>query len=175
MTEQDPVKANASNRERRDADPEDGRDETVAERMDRNWNEILQELRVTQTGTQIISGFLLTVIFQERFKEASTPELSLYIGLVILAGVTTALGLAPVGVHRALFGKHQKDDVVATANRFLLAVLMCVSILTAGVITLIVTFALNWSAGLSAGVAVLLLLLVLLVWIPHRTRKRHAS
>ena len=52
-----------------DADPADGRDETVDERMDRNWNEMLQELRVTQTGTQILTGFLLAIAFQNRFAE----------------------------------------------------------------------------------------------------------
>ena len=40
--------------------------------MDRNWNEILQELRVTQTGTQIFTGFLLTIAFQARFDELTT-------------------------------------------------------------------------------------------------------
>ena len=52
-----------------DADPADGRDETLDERMDRNWNEMLQELRVTQTGTQILTGFLLAIAFQNRFTE----------------------------------------------------------------------------------------------------------
>ena len=53
-----------------DVDPTDGRDESLNERMDRNWNEILQELRVTQTGTQIFTGFLLTIAFQARFSRA---------------------------------------------------------------------------------------------------------
>ncbi|TPX04580.1 sodium:proton antiporter, partial [Schumannella luteola] len=38
-----------------DVAPGDGRDETEAERLDRNWNEILQETRVVQTGTQILT------------------------------------------------------------------------------------------------------------------------
>ena len=56
-----------SDDEQADVDPRDGRDETRNERMDRNWNDLLQELRVTQTGTQILSGFLLTLVFQPRF------------------------------------------------------------------------------------------------------------
>ena len=52
-----------------DADRTDGRDESVNERMDRNWNEILQELRVTQTGTQILTGFLLAIAFQPKFAD----------------------------------------------------------------------------------------------------------
>lgn len=68
-----------------DAVPHDGRDETQNERMDRNWNELLQELRVTQTGTQILSGFLLTLVFQPRFASLDALQRGLYVALVILA------------------------------------------------------------------------------------------
>src|SRR5690606_7271715 len=47
----------------------DGRDETSNERADRNWEELMQELRVMQTGTQVLSGFLLAVAFQPRFAD----------------------------------------------------------------------------------------------------------
>ncbi|HEX3197712.1 MAG TPA: DUF6328 family protein, partial [Propionibacteriaceae bacterium] len=66
MTNNRPVDVNG------DVDQTDGRDESLNERMDRNWNEILQELRVTQTGTQIFTGFLLTIAFQTRFGELTT-------------------------------------------------------------------------------------------------------
>ena len=79
---------------------DDGRDESVNERADRNWNEILQELRVSQTGTQIISGFLLAVAFQPRFDDLDQYQLVLYLTLVVLAGTAAALGLAPVSLHR---------------------------------------------------------------------------
>ena len=84
-----------------DVDPADGRNETLNERMDRNWNEILQELRVTQTGTQIFTGFLLTIAFQQRFSELTTFQVRVYLILVVTAVLTTALGLAPVNFHRA--------------------------------------------------------------------------
>src|SRR5688572_32891834 len=80
----------------------DGRDETLNERMDRNWNEILQELRVTQTGTQIFTGFLLTIAFQSRFSELTHSQVRVYLTLVTAAVLTTALGLAPVHFHRGL-------------------------------------------------------------------------
>ena len=94
--------------ERADADPTDGRDESVNERMDRNWNEILQELRVTQTGTQIFTGFLLTIAFQQRFGDLTTFQTRVYLVLVVTAVLTTALGLAPVNLHRALFRRSAK-------------------------------------------------------------------
>jgi len=68
-----------------DALPDDGRNETQAERLDRNWNEILQELRVVQTGTQILTGFLLTVAFQQRFEDLDRFQVTVYLVLVALA------------------------------------------------------------------------------------------
>ena len=99
-----------------DVDPTDGRDESLNERMDRNWNEILQELRVTQTGTQIFTGFLLTIAFQTRFGELTTFQVRVYLVLVIAAVLTTALGLAPVNLHRGLFRKGAKMTIVQTAH-----------------------------------------------------------
>src|SRR3712207_4786869 len=83
----------------------DGRHETPAERSDRNWNGLLQELRVTQTGVQILTGFLLTLPFQERFEDLDGYQRTLYLVLVLLAILTTGLITAPVSLHRILFGK----------------------------------------------------------------------
>src|SRR4028119_1692499 len=75
----------------RDADPTDGRDETEDERNDRNWAELLQELRVTQTGTQILMAFLLTIAFQPTFRQLGSFERTVYLVLVFVAAITTAL------------------------------------------------------------------------------------
>ena len=68
-----------------DVDPHDGRDETESERNDRNWTEILQELRVIQTGTQILTGFLLTLTFQQRFTALDQYQVDTYLALVTVA------------------------------------------------------------------------------------------
>lgn len=130
-----------------DAVPEDGRDESVNEKADRNWDDILQELRVTQTGTQLISGFLLAVAFQSRFDELDSYQLALYLVLVGLAGGATLLGLAPVVMHRSHFGQHQKRKVVRAGNRLLVANTIVVSLLIAGVCSLIFDFTVNRLAG----------------------------
>ncbi|GAA2102189.1 DUF6328 family protein [Microlunatus panaciterrae] len=137
--------------EDRDADPQDGRDETESERMDRNWNEILQELRVTQTGTQILSGFLLAIAFQPKFKEMDDFQLTVYLVLVITAGLTTALALAPVSLHRSLFREHVKDDIVQTGHVILRCALAGVGLVLTGTSLLIFDVALNLTAGLLAG------------------------
>ena len=75
-----------------DAVPHDGRDETQNERMDRDWNELLQELRVTQTGTQILSGFPAHPGVQPRFASLDELQLTLYVALVLLAATTSGPG-----------------------------------------------------------------------------------
>ena len=93
MADHEPADRNAEASEDADADPTDGRDESLDERMDRNWNEMLQELRVTQTGTQILTGFLLAIAFQNRFEDLTTFQHRVYLILVLAAVTTTALGL----------------------------------------------------------------------------------
>lgn len=127
-----------------------GRDETPFERADRNWNEILQEARVTQTSTQILGGFLLAVAFQPRFTEMDEYQKVLYLTLVALAGLSTALGLALVALHRRYFGKRQKIRVVRIGNRLLSANLAIVALLAAGVTGLIFDFVHGHPAGIIA-------------------------
>ena len=134
----------------RDDTRDDGRNETPNERSDRNWNDILQELRVALTGTQLIGGFLLAVAFQPRFEELDPYQLTLYLGLVTLAGLATVIGLAPVTLHRTLFRRQAKERVVRTGNRLLIAHLVVVALLVIGVTSLIFDLALSRVAGLVA-------------------------
>ncbi len=81
----------------------DGRDESAEERSDRNWAELLQELRVMQMGVQILTGFLLTLPFQQRFGDLDTFQTDVYLALVALAVLSTGLFVTPVSLHRTLF------------------------------------------------------------------------
>ena len=141
----------------RDAIPGDGRDETEAERLDRNWNEILQELRVVQTGTQILTGFLLTVAFQQRFDELDGYQVTVYLVLVALAALATLLALTPVSMHRALFRRQAKPQLVRTGNLLLKFTLLAVLLTLAGTALLIFDIVAGHPAGFVAGGAVLLL------------------
>ena len=55
-----------------DDQPTRDRNETELERCDRNLAELLQEVRVVQTGVQVLFGFLLAIVFQNRFKNITT-------------------------------------------------------------------------------------------------------
>lgn len=136
-------------------------DETPAERADRNWNELMQELRVMQTGTQILTGFLLAVAFQPRFLELDVVQRSLYIVLVLLAATATVLALTPVGLHRLLFQENRKPELVRMANRLVKVNLIVIGALTVGVVALILDVTLTRVVALiaaSLGVVVIVLL-----------------
>ena len=155
-----------------DADPGDGRDETKNERMDRNWNEILQELRVTQTGTQILTGFLLTIVFQPKFAELDDFQHAVYLVLVVLSGVTTVLGLTPVLLHRELFRRQMKDTVVRTADLFLRAALGGIALVLTGTQLLVFDVAVDRQAGLvAAGVTLVVVLAIGLLPVALRRRR----
>lgn len=155
-----------------DADPGDGRDETPNERSDRNWADILQELRVALTGTQLIGGFLLAVAFQPRFDELDGYQLTLYLTLVALAGLATVIGLAPVTLHRTLFRRQVKERVVRTGNRLLIAHLVVVALLVIGVTGLIFDFALSRAAGITAIVVGAVVLVLLWIVLPRMQRAK---
>ena len=153
-------------------DRRDGRDETENERADRNWEELLQELRVMQTGTQILTGFLLAVAFQPRFTEMDEFQRDLYVVLVALAAIATILALAPVGMHRALFGHRRKPELVRIASRIVRIDLIVIGALTIGVTMLIVDFTVNRTAGLVALISALVLVVALWAALPRIMRGR---
>ena len=152
-----------------DADPGDGRDETENERMDRNWNELLQETRITQTGTQLLSGFLLTIVFQPRFATLTALQQGVYLGLVVTATLTTALALAPVWLHRRLFRHHAKTTLVRYGHVLLRSALAGLALVMTGTVLLIFDVAIGLSAGITAAAAILVALLVL-ARLPIRTK-----
>jgi Na+/H+-dicarboxylate symporter len=146
-----------------DIDLTDGRHESVNERMDRNWNEILQELRVTQTGTQIFTGFLLTIAFQARFTELTTFQVRVYLVLVIAAVLTTAFGLAPVSLHRSLFRKGAKMIIVETAHIIMRITLIGVAVMLIGTVLLIFDLVVGRNAALILAGVTLLVVIILAV------------
>ncbi len=99
-----------------DAKP-DGRQETRTERADRNLAEMLQELRVLQTGVQILFGFLLILAVQPRFASADGFEKGVYFTTLMLSCVATIFLMAPVAYHRVLFGRGRKVEIVKMSNR----------------------------------------------------------
>lgn len=140
--------------------------ETEHERVVRNWEEILQELRVTQTGTQILLGFLLTIPFQAGFDDIDAGQIAVYLALVVVAALATVFALAPVALHRALFRQGAKPGLVAAGHLLMRLALAAISLALSGTVYLIFAVVVGDVAALVAAGSTLLLTVVLWAVLP---------
>ena len=95
------------------------RGETLDQVLDRNLNELLQELRVAFTGVQIMFAFLLGLAFTQRFGELDGFGITVYTVALLTTASATMVLLAPVSFHRIVFRRGQKAALVAVADRML--------------------------------------------------------
>jgi hypothetical protein len=116
---------------------DDDRDETEAQRLDRNWSNLLQELRVAQTGVQLLTGFLLTLPFQQRFAALDTTMRAVYLATVGCSIGATVLLVAPASMHRLLFRRHRLQALVSSAHRYAVAGLLLLGAALIGVAAVI--------------------------------------
>jgi O-antigen/teichoic acid export membrane protein len=151
---------------------QDDRDETPTERLDRNWNDLLQELRVVQTGVQLLTGFLLTLPFQQKFPSLGEGERRVYMAAVSASILATGFLQAPVSVHRALFRRHRKKDTVQMAHRLAIVGIVFLACAIVSVTTLIFAVLLGWTSGLVAGGLATALLVTLWLAVPWSVRVR---
>jgi hypothetical protein len=131
--------------------------------MDRNWNELLQELRVTQTGVQILSGFLLTLPFQARFGELHGQQRTIFLVAVALSTIATALLVSPVSSHRLLFRRGEKGTLVTMGDRLAKAGLVTLALTVTTVVLLIFNVVVGATAGWVA--AACMLTFFTLIWL----------
>lgn len=148
------------------------RDETVAQRYDRNWAELIQELRVAQTGVQVLAGFLLTLPFTQRFDSLGDGHRVIFLVAFSLAIVTVGLMTAPVALHRFLFGRHEKDVLVHTGDLIAKAGLTAMALTLVTVVVLIFGVVVDDTAGLVAGGAVLVFYALAWVVLPLTLLRR---
>jgi hypothetical protein len=138
-----------------------GRDETRAERDDRNLSELLQELRVALPGVQVLFAFLLTVPFTQRFGSLSDFEKDLYFGVLLSTAVASMFLIAPSIWHRILFRHQDKEHLVVLSNRFALVGLGFLALAISGAVLLIahVVFATVATVGFTAAIGGMLIAL----------------
>jgi hypothetical protein len=121
----------------------------------------MQELRVVQTGVQILTGFLLTVPFSNRFPNLTGTQRAVYLGVLGGAVLTTGLVVAPVAHHRVLFRERRRELLVESANRFAQAGLTTLLLTVTGVAFLVVDLVLGRREAYVAGGLVVVTLAVL--------------
>jgi len=145
--------------------------ETETQRLDRNWVSLLQELRVVQTGVQLLTGFLLTLPFQPRFDVLSTTMRVIYLTTVGCSVAATVLLEAPVALHRLLFRRHRTVLVVAAAHKFAYTGLLLMGMALTGVTVIIFGAVAGAAAGAIAGACALLALVSFWVLFPLYVRR----
>jgi Family of unknown function (DUF6328) len=149
-----------------------GSSETEQEKLTRNLNELLQELRVAQTGVQILTGFLLTLPFTNRFAELDNTQQYVYLAILVGAVISTGLIMAPVAFHRALFRQGARKELVEAANQLARLALGFLALTTTGVVWLVFDVVTSRTAANVAMGAALLFFVVLWGALPMLVRKR---
>jgi uncharacterized protein DUF6328 len=147
-------------------DVDQERSETPTERLDRNWNTLLQELRVTQTGVQLLTGFLLTLPFQQRFDRLDELMRGVYVATVACSIAATIALVAPVATHRMLFRQRRLKELVSASHRLAVVGLGLLGLSLVGVTTVVIDMVYGRDAALGAGAIALLVFLTAWLAVP---------
>ncbi|MBV9721682.1 MAG: hypothetical protein JO082_07165 [Mycobacterium sp.] len=149
------------------------RAETETQRLDRNWVSLLQELRVVQTGVQLLTGFLLTLPFQPRFDVLDTTMRVVYLITVGSSVCATVLLEAPVAIHRLLFRRHRIQFIVSAAHRLAYTGLLLMGLALTGVTVIIFGAVAGPRAGAIAGACAVMALICF--WVAFPLWERHEA
>lgn len=150
-------------------------DETDLQRLARNFNELLQELRVAQAGVQILFAFLLAVAFTEDYAERSTYIRMLHLVTVLLATISSALLIAPAVWHRVLFRQGRREYILTRANQFALTGMAFLAAAMTGTVLLIAEVAIGgWVAIVIAALAAVMFTVLWFV-MPHLIQREQES
>lgn len=155
--------------------PSETPSESADERLTRNLDELLQELRVTQTGSQIMAGFLLTVPFSARYAELSDAQVRCYLAVLCGAVVSTGLVVAPVAFHRLLFHQHERRWIVESAHTAARAGLAMLALTSAGVLGLVFDVTVGTVPALVAFVVALLFFATVWLVLPAARREERLT
>jgi hypothetical protein len=139
------------------------RTETPAERADRNFAEVVQELRVAQTGVQVLFAFLLSLPFLADFPADDSLFATVYTGALLSAAGAALVFIAPVAFHRLHFRQGRKEGVVWLTHRMSLLGLTLLVTAMAAAVWLVIRFL--WSPGAGLVVVVVMVVAVVLLWV----------
>jgi uncharacterized protein DUF6328 len=154
----------------------DGRGEGPLQRADRNMIELLQELRVAQTGVQILFAFLLTLSFTERFGSIDEFQRWTYVVTLLSSVLTAGLLVAPAAVHRVTFRRGLKAETVQLGHRLFTIGLGALALTLTGSVLLVLDVAVGLPFAVSAAAAVCVVLCLLWFVLPvPLLRRTHAA
>jgi len=120
--------------------PPERTDESENERLDRELDQLLQEVRVAMPGVQVLFAFLLAVPFQQRFAQVTDLQENVYFFTLLASALASALFIAPTAYHRMMFRGRDKPHLIRMSRRFALAGLVALALAMNGVILLVTDF-----------------------------------
>ena len=150
-------------------DPSDA--ETESERNSRRLIELLQEVRVATAGVQILFGFLLAVPFSQTFEQISSFEKHVYLFVLICTSLSAALLISPTALHRLLFRRGHKAEIVEFANVMTIWGLVLLALAMVGVVLLLTHVIFGAAAAVAVTVPVGLVFAVTWFAIPLMRRE----
>jgi hypothetical protein len=140
--------------------PETGRQETESERLDRNLQEMLGELRVALPGVQVLFAFLLVVPFNQRFADVTQFQKTVFFATLLCTTASTVCLIAPTTHHRLEFRQQDKHRIVHTGNRIVVLGLLLLAVAMTGAVLFVTDFLYGSTTTIiaTAGVGVAFLL-----------------
>lgn len=147
--------------------------ETEAERLDRNLEDLLREIRVAMPGVQVLFGFLLAVPFQSRFVDITDTQKGIYFFTLVCSAVATACFIAPTAYHRLVFRRGEKDHLVPFAARSAIAGLIALALAMTAAILLVAD--LLFAPPAPVVIAALMGAMFCLLWFVLPLRRRRES
>lgn len=147
------------------------RHESDAERLDRNFNEQLQEVRIAQAGVQILFAFLLTLPFQARFSVLTGLQRGVYFVILVASALSVVFFTAPVAIHRVLFRRGVKDFIVTYTSMLLSLGLVTLAVAVIGGVVLVLDVLFSTAVATATGVAIAVLAVALWIVVPEWHRR----
>jgi hypothetical protein len=146
--------------------------ETPQQRANRNLVELLQELRVLQTGVQILLAFLLGMAFTERFTELDDTQKAVYVTTFLLTVASAAVLSTPVALHRGLFHRGAKRRIVDLSTRLTQVGLAFLALALNGAVLLLMDVVLGRTAAIAIASVTAVMFAVLWFLLPWALRRR---
>lgn len=142
-------------------------------RLDRELDELLQELRVLLPGIQVLFAFLLAVPFAQRFRVISDFEETTYFVAFVATALASVLLMGPGVQHRLRWRQRDKEHLLRAGNRLALAGTVFLGIGIDAVVLLVGEYLYGIEAGaLVAGVVGAAMVMVWWLWpVAHAMRE----
>lgn len=147
-----------------------GRDETELERIDRNLEELLQELRVALPGVQVLFAFLLILPFNQGFADVTDFEKDVYLVTLLSTALASILLIAPSMHHRLLFRTDNKEKILFLSHRFAIAGLAVLGLAITGAVLLVSHFVFGPTTAAVVTAATAVVTTIVWIAVPIGTR-----